>query len=248
MTSFATAVPLDVPAHAPLHRDIDPQNIDEDVSKTDDESAVGNYIDIPLPPIGVPKNDAASIIAATGANVDARRLSTLGKDPSFPFPAHLSERTRRPSAIRADSAVDTIASSIKDLNSVPTTRTQTINSTAGILNHVAQLQFSESPTTASQITKKQNRQSVLHFAALCWCFVLEGWNDGTVGPLLPVIQDYYSVSYPIPISISFLLITSFIDWLCCRVIVVCLQLLCEQNHCIPILSFDSCHVTVFRDS
>ncbi|KAJ3804739.1 MFS general substrate transporter [Lentinula aff. lateritia] len=33
---------------------------------------------------------------------------------------------------------------------------------------------------------------MIHFAALCWCFILEGWNDGSIGPLLPVIQAYYS--------------------------------------------------------
>lgn len=33
----------------------------------------------------------------------------------------------------------------------------------------------------------------LHMAALCWCFCVEGWNDGTLGPLLTRIQDDYGV-------------------------------------------------------
>lgn len=38
------------------------------------------------------------------------------------------------------------------------------------------------------------KYSRIHMAALCWCFYLEGWNDGTTGPLLPRIQEFYNVS------------------------------------------------------
>ncbi|KAJ3742478.1 MFS general substrate transporter [Lentinula detonsa] len=38
---------------------------------------------------------------------------------------------------------------------------------------------------------------MVQFAALCWCFILEGWNDGSIGPLLPVIQAYYSVGFAV---------------------------------------------------
>lgn len=33
----------------------------------------------------------------------------------------------------------------------------------------------------------------IQYAAMCWCFVLEGWNDGSTGPLLPRIQETYHV-------------------------------------------------------
>ena len=33
----------------------------------------------------------------------------------------------------------------------------------------------------------------LHFGALCWCLFLAGWNDGTIGPLLPRVQGVYDV-------------------------------------------------------
>lgn len=33
----------------------------------------------------------------------------------------------------------------------------------------------------------------LHFVALCWCLFLAGWNDGTIGPLLPRVQGVYDV-------------------------------------------------------
>lgn len=38
------------------------------------------------------------------------------------------------------------------------------------------------------------RRSRIHFAALCWFMFLEGWNDGSIGPLLPAIQGFYHVS------------------------------------------------------
>ncbi len=44
-----------------------------------------------------------------------------------------------------------------------------------------------------ETTKRQKRYSLIHFAALCWCFLLNGWNDGTTGPLLPSMQEYYHV-------------------------------------------------------
>ncbi|KAK0480368.1 MFS general substrate transporter [Armillaria novae-zelandiae] len=35
----------------------------------------------------------------------------------------------------------------------------------------------------------------LQFAAICWCFFLEGWNDGTTGPLIPVMQESYHINF-----------------------------------------------------
>ena len=32
-----------------------------------------------------------------------------------------------------------------------------------------------------------------HFFALCYFIFLEGWNDGSTGPLLPTVQRYYNV-------------------------------------------------------
>lgn len=36
-------------------------------------------------------------------------------------------------------------------------------------------------------------KSRVHFGALCWSLFLEGWNDGSTGPLLPAIQKHYGV-------------------------------------------------------
>ncbi|KAF8911258.1 MFS general substrate transporter [Mucidula mucida] len=48
-----------------------------------------------------------------------------------------------------------------------------------------------------ETTKRQKRYSLIHFAALCWCFLLNGWNDGTTGPLLPSMQEYYHINFSI---------------------------------------------------
>jgi len=56
-----------------------------------------------------------------------------------------------------------------------------------IASHVAE-------NTESQ-AKEFRRKSRIHFAALCWCLFLEGWNDGSPGPLLPAIQQAYHVLF-----------------------------------------------------
>ncbi|THH17555.1 hypothetical protein EW146_g3290 [Bondarzewia mesenterica] len=53
---------------------------------------------------------------------------------------------------------------------------------------------------------KQRRLGRVHFAALCWCFFLEGWNDGSTGPLLPALQKHYRVGFAI-VSMIFVLNT-----------------------------------------
>ncbi|KIY70492.1 MFS general substrate transporter [Cylindrobasidium torrendii FP15055 ss-10] len=37
----------------------------------------------------------------------------------------------------------------------------------------------------------------MHFCTLCFAFFLEGWNDGTTGPLLPVMQAFYGIGYTV---------------------------------------------------
>lgn len=42
-------------------------------------------------------------------------------------------------------------------------------------------------------TSEMRRKANIHFAALCFCLFLNGWNDGTTGTLLPRIQEVYHV-------------------------------------------------------
>ena len=44
------------------------------------------------------------------------------------------------------------------------------------------------------------RKFLISLVTLCYSFFLEGWNDGTVGPLLPRIQSYYNVRSPVSTS------------------------------------------------
>ena len=55
---------------------------------------------------------------------------------------------------------------------------------------------SSAPVISAEQKALYRRRSRLHFAALCWSFFLEGWNDGSTGPLLPTIQKHYNVSLP----------------------------------------------------
>lgn len=48
--------------------------------------------------------------------------------------------------------------------------------------------------TGAQV-KVYRQQSHIHFAALCWFMLTQGWNDGTPGPFLPVMQGYYHVRF-----------------------------------------------------
>ncbi|KAF7297160.1 MFS general substrate transporter [Mycena indigotica] len=46
-------------------------------------------------------------------------------------------------------------------------------------------------------TRAQRKTQHVQLATLCWTLFLAGWNDGTVGPLLPRIQQSYHVGYTI---------------------------------------------------
>lgn len=49
-----------------------------------------------------------------------------------------------------------------------------------------------SPTPAT--TPAMRRKGWIQFATLCWSIYVAGWNDGTLGPLLPRLQEVYHVS------------------------------------------------------
>ncbi|KAL1946211.1 hypothetical protein VTO73DRAFT_15338 [Trametes versicolor] len=41
------------------------------------------------------------------------------------------------------------------------------------------------------------RKSLVHFAALCGCLFVNGWNDATTGPMLPRVQEKYGVGFAV---------------------------------------------------
>ncbi|KAH9941583.1 MFS general substrate transporter [Epithele typhae] len=54
---------------------------------------------------------------------------------------------------------------------------------------------SASLTPAQQSENK--RRVLLNFVTLCICVFMNGWNDGTNGPMLPRIQEYYHIGYAV---------------------------------------------------
>ncbi|PCH35199.1 MFS general substrate transporter [Wolfiporia cocos MD-104 SS10] len=54
------------------------------------------------------------------------------------------------------------------------------------------------------------RNSRIQFFALCYSFFLEGWNDGSTGPLIPRIQRNYKIGFAI---VSILFVTNCVGFL-----------------------------------
>ncbi|KZT64538.1 MFS general substrate transporter [Daedalea quercina L-15889] len=54
------------------------------------------------------------------------------------------------------------------------------------------------------------RNGRIHFAALCYASFLNGWNDGSTGPLLPTIEHYYHIGFAV---VSLLFVTNCLGFL-----------------------------------
>jgi hypothetical protein len=52
-------------------------------------------------------------------------------------------------------------------------------------------------------TNKETCVARAQFLALCWALFVIGWTDGSTGPLLPRIQKFYDVGWPIPLTVFF---------------------------------------------
>lgn len=52
---------------------------------------------------------------------------------------------------------------------------------------------STTPVVSANQNAEQRWKGRFHFAALCYFLFLEGWNDGSTGPLLPTIQRHHNV-------------------------------------------------------
>ena len=51
-------------------------------------------------------------------------------------------------------------------------------------------------TSSSSVPSKSHEEALvsnLQMAALCWCMLVNGWNDGSAGPLIPRMQAMYHV-------------------------------------------------------
>lgn len=100
--------------------------------------------------------------------------------------AQRSDRTRRFSAI-----------------SRPSNATLSITNNSRDAALITQIQRNAPNTSNAELSlkslsedKRFKRKGLVHFAALCWCIFLAGWNDGSTGPLLPIFQSNYRVCMP----------------------------------------------------
>lgn len=59
---------------------------------------------------------------------------------------------------------------------------------------------SETPIVRDE--KAERRTEYLCLLALLWPLFVEGWNDGTSGPLIPAMQRHYNVRHRLATSIS----------------------------------------------
>ncbi|KAI0754427.1 major facilitator superfamily domain-containing protein [Daedaleopsis nitida] len=59
------------------------------------------------------------------------------------------------------------------------------------------------PSSAVPVsTPALRRKATVQFATLCWALFLAGWNDGSIGPLLPRMQEVYNVNFTL-VSMTF---------------------------------------------
>ncbi|KAF8229308.1 hypothetical protein L208DRAFT_1402403 [Tricholoma matsutake] len=61
--------------------------------------------------------------------------------------------------------------------------------------NVDSLTVTDTSATVSAPSRKQVNKTRFQFIALCWTLFLAGWNDGSIGPLLPRIQKFYNVVF-----------------------------------------------------
>ncbi|KAF9013472.1 major facilitator superfamily domain-containing protein [Cyathus striatus] len=62
---------------------------------------------------------------------------------------------------------------------------------------VIEAPLSANSTANLQQERKWKRNATIQFCALCLSLYLEGWNDGSTGPLLPIVQRDYHVGFAV---------------------------------------------------
>ncbi|KAI0760124.1 MFS general substrate transporter [Fomes fomentarius] len=56
---------------------------------------------------------------------------------------------------------------------------------------------SVAPAISAAQKAVHRRKTWVNFATLCFCVSMNGWNDGTTGPLLPKMQSYYNIGFAV---------------------------------------------------
>ena len=125
------------------------------------------------------------------SSVDEHDLSKIANADAYELhhlPTHLSDRSRRASALnRSDTSVGKRPPFVQTLSADDT------NFPSSNVRTPSQLSVSASTEERPLLSRQQKRNSLLQFLAFCFSTWLNGWNDGTLGPLLPRIQTDYRV-------------------------------------------------------
>ena len=184
---------------------------------TENEKAASSSIDLNknLTSDSALEVDIDDIVSRQSIPERIRRRSELRQKPVFtteefelPVLSPLPEGPQTPAALSDDvelaSALpDTSASSLRDDS----------NSTVPVL----------SPAQEA----RHRWRGRLHFFAVCYCSFIQGWNDGSTGPLLPTIQRYYNVRILLRVNIRVNTITDRLRY--------CFSIVRFQLHCKLIL-------------
>ncbi|KIY70509.1 MFS general substrate transporter [Cylindrobasidium torrendii FP15055 ss-10] len=121
-----------------------------------------------------------------GPSVPRLRASE-GIEHELGYELHHLDRVRRPSAVRLESSGKiSFQESLVESPSIPYTRPASALSTS---------EPREESSVNPALKKKQRRLANIQFAAICFMFFVEGWNDGTTGPLLPTMQEHYNIGF-----------------------------------------------------
>lgn len=108
-----------------------------------------------------------------------------------PLPSDAEYSRHRPSTLPAASAPGLPTPDDRD-----TSGKESINFTSTALEpavRIAQFEVDDRAETSSFERRRFSHKRYIHFAAICWVVFVNGWNDGTTGPMLPRIQEYYGV-------------------------------------------------------
>jgi hypothetical protein len=156
-----------------------------------------------------PKNDLKMVDKHAASSKESLALDTLSL-PVLPRQRRRSDRPSTTSALRP--AFTPAERSSFDITSVPIFASTGIERDAHDVEKLAKTSETASITPSASAavslriqsdddrsevgavpSRAQRRTRRAQFAAVCLCFFISGWNDGSTGPLIPTIQRYYHV-------------------------------------------------------
>ncbi|KAI0760128.1 MFS general substrate transporter [Fomes fomentarius] len=148
-------------------------------------------------------------------NQNLKDNATSASAPRLPTNATADQIRHRADPIRVQSVKDsdTIELTAIRKNAVAAASTALVADVeTGAGSRAASIHSNEGNETTADAgrTTEQRRKSLIHFAALCWCLLVNGWNDATTGPMIPRVQERYGVGFAI---VSMLFVCNAIGFL-----------------------------------